>query len=90
MKIELKPTDDIKKWYRFWSLRLAAFGALLMALIAAWPESVATIWANMPDETKLVLPERVLPIISLIIFVLTAASRLVKQNINDKAKEDSE
>lgn len=83
MKIEIKPTEDIHKWYRFYSLRFAALGALLMGFFAAWPDAVFSLWSVMPDEAKFFLPQRLLPIISLFIFAMSAISRLVKQNINN-------
>ncbi len=87
MKIEIKPTEDIKKWYRFWSLRFAALGALLMGALAAWPDLIFTLWSAMPEEAKFFLPQRLLPIISLFFFVMSALSRLVKQNVNNKKEK---
>ena len=89
MKISIKPTEDIKKWYRFYSFRFSALGALLMGFFAAWPDAVFVIWQSMPEEAKFFLPQRLLPFISLFFFAMAAISRLVRQNVNDKAKQEN-
>lgn len=87
MKISIKPVEDVNKWYRFWSLRFAALGALVMTFLAAWPDLIFTLWSAMPEEAKFFLPQRLLPIISLFFFVMSALSRLIRQNIkHDKAE----
>lgn len=77
MKIEL--IDDWKKAYKFWSVIFSALGTAVMGFFTIWPDSALYLWQMMPSEIKQILPSNLATLIAMFIFLMSMASRLVKQ-----------
>jgi hypothetical protein len=61
----------IPDWYlswRLWSVRLAAIGALLSALIAGAPDALLAAWNALPDEVRRVEQESLKVVASTVYF----------------------
>lgn len=76
-KPELIP--DWKKAWRFWSMRLAALGTAITSLLILWPDAALQAWNLLPQDLKSVLPERMVPIIGVGIFILSMVARVINQ-----------
>lgn len=76
-KLEL--VDDWKKAHRFWSVIFSALGTALMGLFTVWPESALYLWQMMPYEVKQIMPSNIATAIAMVIFIMSIASRLIKQ-----------
>lgn len=77
--------DDAGRWWRFWSIRLAALGALITAFAQWFPDTLASVWNALPADMRELLPAPLLHSIPVILFVAVAVSRIVAQK---KAKTD--
>lgn len=74
------PIDHWRKAHKLWSVRLSAFGALLMSALTVWPDRVWQIWQLLPNDVRRLLPEQVVSLVATCLFVLSAISRLIKQS----------
>lgn len=86
-KLPSKLPTPIEKWrtaHKLWSLRLSAFGTLLMTALTIWPDRIVQLWLMMPVEVRGLLPEQIVTIIAAVIFLLSAVSRIIKQTKLDK------
>lgn len=77
--------DDARLWWRFWSVRLAAVGAIVTTFAQWFPDTLAGVWNAMPADMRALLPAPLLHSIPIILFVAVGISRLVAQK---KAKSD--
>lgn len=73
------PIEQWRQWHKLWSVRLSAFGSILMTALTVWPDRVFQIWLMMPPEVRRLMPEQMITSIAAIIFLLTAVSRVIKQ-----------
>jgi hypothetical protein len=71
--------DDARLWWRFWSIRLAALGAIVTALAQWFPDAVLVAWNGVPPEMRAYLPTPVLRSIPMILFVAILVARIVAQ-----------
>lgn len=71
--------EDWRQAWRFWSVRLAAAGGALQALLAWWPDAALALWNSMPDEVKGLLPQGAVMTLPLLFFVASIVARVVKQ-----------
>lgn len=67
------------QWLKFWSVRLNLLGNGLLALLLAFPEIAREVWANLPDDLKMLLPVRVAYWVPVVIFGAATFARLVRQ-----------
>jgi len=81
MNQERKPRliEDWKRAYKLWTVRLSAFGVVVMGWFTFWPESVLYLWSAMPIEVRRLLPEQFATSIALLIFAGSAIARLIRQ-----------
>jgi hypothetical protein len=84
---KLRLIPDWKKCHRFWSVRISALGAAIMGLFTIWPDSALQLWAAMPDEVRTLIPHRIVSGLAAFVFVMTTASRIVKQRPKDEQAE---
>ena len=75
----MKLVDNWKQAWRWWSVRLAAFGAAGAGLILAAPEAVLHAWTMLPAELQVGLAEYRTQI-ALAVFVVAVIARLIKQD----------
>jgi hypothetical protein len=80
--------DDWKTAYKLWSVRLSAVGAMLLSAVALFPADALWLWNMMPGEVRSLLPENFAIIAGAIVFALSIAARLVKQNEYRYNKKD--
>jgi hypothetical protein len=71
--------DDARLWWRFWSMRLAAFGAIVAALARWFPDALLAAWNAVPSELRAYLPAPLLHSVPMILFVAIMAARIVAQ-----------
>ena len=83
----MKLIDDARLWWRFWSVRLAAIGSALQALLNWWPEACLALWNAMPAEVNALLPDEALTLLPLLFFLAAIAARLVRQPGLDHAPQ---
>ncbi len=81
----MKLVDNARHWWRFWSVRLAAAGSALQALLTWWPEAGLALWNAMPVEVKALLPAKAVMTLPLILFLTAIVARLVRQPKLDHA-----
>jgi hypothetical protein len=77
--------DDVNRWWRLWSIRLAALGAVITAFVQWFPDTLSAVWNTIPPDMRELLPAPLLHSVPIILFVAVAVSRLVAQR---KAKSD--
>ena len=75
----MKPVENARDWWRFWSVRLAAGGSALQALLTWWPEAGLAFWNAMPAEVKAMLPAEAVMTLPLVFFLAAILARLVRQ-----------
>lgn len=89
--MKFKLIEDARSAWRLWSLKFAAIGAAIMSVFAFWPDSALYLWAMMPREVRALIPEQIVSIIALVVFGLSALSRIVKQKPrNDRHERDEQ
>ena len=71
--------SDWKKAWRFWSVQLAAVGALLTTALIALPDVAIGAWAVLPAEMKAAIPSEYMPLLGVAVFVLSMVARVIKQ-----------
>jgi len=71
--------DDARLWWRFWSMRLAALGAIVSALAQWFPDALSAAWNTMPYDMRAYLPAPLLHSIPVILFVAVMVARIVAQ-----------
>jgi hypothetical protein len=71
--------DDARLWWRFWSMRLAALGAIATALAQWFPDVLSAAWNAMPSDMRASLPAPLLHSIPVILFVAIMVARIVAQ-----------
>lgn len=71
--------DDARLWWRFWSMRLAAFGAIVTALAQWFPDALSAAWNAIPSDMRAYLPAPLLHSIPAILFVAVMVARIVAQ-----------
>ena len=72
--------EDWRNWWRFWSVRLAAVGTAITGLLVAFPDAALAAWAILPHELKSSIPPQYMPLIGVVVFALSIAARLVRQD----------
>jgi len=77
--IRARLIDDARLWWRFWSMRLAAFGAIVAALAQWFPDAFSAAWNSIPPDMRAYLPAPLLHSAPVILFVAIMAARIVAQ-----------
>ena len=80
--------DDARLWWRFWSMRLAAFGAIVTALVQWFPDALSAAWNAIPYDMRAYLPAPLLHSIPVILFAAVAVSRVIAQKKPASTKDD--
>lgn len=73
------PIDEIRDWWRFWSIRAAAIGTAIMTWLALDPMALLVLYNALPRPLKYLLPEQLMAVLGALIFGLTIYLRLVAQ-----------
>lgn len=74
-----KTVDEIKVWWKLWSIRLGALGTVITSWLVAFPDQALNMWAMMPYEVRQYIPAQYMPMIGIFMFVLSMLSRFIKQ-----------
>ncbi|HWU72925.1 MAG TPA: hypothetical protein VN137_05535 [Sphingomonas sp.] len=72
--------DDARLCWRFWSMRLAAFGAIATALVQWFPDALTAAWNAMPADMRAYLPAPLIHAVPVILFVAIMVARVVAQS----------
>ena len=87
-KFEIEFIDDIHQFHKFWSLQLSAVGAIIMSIFMIWPDSALYLWAFMPNEVRALIPSNIASFIAVILFGMSALSRIIKQKKLNKEPDE--
>jgi hypothetical protein len=74
---------DWRQVRRWWSVRVSALGALLFALLTAFPDQALALWMNLPAEIRERLPHNVEHAITACLFTAVLIVRLIPQEQAD-------
>ncbi|MCW2763993.1 MAG: hypothetical protein JWR85_4194 [Marmoricola sp.] len=77
--LKIRPIDNIKVWYKFWSIRLGVVGSAIVSLFVMIPDAAIGMWNFMPETFKNFIPPQYMPMVGVFLFVLGMVARLVKQ-----------
>jgi hypothetical protein len=75
----MKLIDDVKNWWRFWSIRLGAVGTAVTTVLIASPDAALFAWGLLPLDLRAAIPAQYVPLIGVGIFLGSMIARLVKQ-----------
>ena len=76
-KPELVPVA--KNWWKWWSIRLAALGGLILTLFEFAPQWLAVVWAQLPSAMTATIPEVYLKYVAIALIPASMIARMVKQ-----------
>lgn len=83
--MKFKLIEGWQKAFKMWSVLVSSLGALVMGVFTIWPESAFIVWQSMPEEAKAAIPQNMVSVIALFLFVMSAIARLLKQkNLPEK------
>jgi hypothetical protein len=71
--------DDARNWHRYWSVRLAAFGAAVEAFLKWFPDQAKDVWNWLPDNMRAALPGWLLSSFPVLLFLAVIVTRLIAQ-----------
>ncbi|RSV15204.1 hypothetical protein CA235_09725 [Sphingomonas sp. ABOLF] len=74
---------DWRQVWRWWSVRVSALGALLFALLTAFPDQALALWMNLPAEIRGRIPDNVEHAITAALFAAVMIVRLIPQGEAD-------
>jgi hypothetical protein len=73
-------TDDIKVWWRLWSIRLGIAGTAIASAALAFPDWALHTWYALPPEVQQYVPQQYMQVIGVGLFVLSMLSKFIKQH----------
>ena len=75
----MKLIEDVKHWYKFWSIQLSALGAFLLSAWFAYSNEITTWWMIYAAEYFPFLSPQTIKWIGLLLVIAGQLARLVKQ-----------
>jgi len=75
----MKLIDGWRQAWRLWSVRLSAFGVVLMGWAALTPDALLQAWMAMPVEVQAMVPENIGKAVPVLLFLGTLIARFVPQ-----------
>ncbi len=75
----MKPIENWRQGWKFWSVRLAAFGGVLLGYCAVFPSDVLNLWASLPDEIRTKVPSQLVSLIGTLVVISSLVARFVAQ-----------
>lgn len=73
----MKLISDWRQSWRWWSVRVSAFGAIVFAFLLAAPDQVLAIWQALPADVQALIPNA--KEIGLFLTVAVMVARVVQQ-----------
>lgn len=80
----MKLIPDIKNYWKFWSVRLAALGTFLLTFLELAPHWFAVVWGQLPDAVTQTIPESYVRIAAIALIVGSMIARGIKQEKLEK------
>lgn len=80
--------DNIKDWRKFWSVKLAFVGGLLLTLAEMGPSWLASVWSYLPVAFQDAVPDSVVKWIGIGFVFASPIARAIKQRKLDAGKTD--
>ena len=71
--------DDVKNWWRFWSVRLQLVCAFLTGWMWFDPNGLLWVWNAMPRPVRALLPDYFMTGMGAILFLLSIAAVFARQ-----------
>lgn len=84
----MKLIDNVHHAWRFWSVRLSAVAAAVLAYLTMFPDAIVWAWNELPSEFKTMIPEQYLSLITAFVFIMNIVLRVIKQKHPAKDSED--
>ena len=81
--------DDVRHWWRMWSVRVNAVGLFIVGLLWFDPTVVLGVVNLMPPAVRAALPDQIELAVGALFFALAMISRLVRQPKLDAKREDA-
>lgn len=76
---KIRFVDDVRKFWRWWSIRLGLLGTTLTGILIAWPDAALQAWNLLPGELRATIPPKYMPLIGVGVFVLSMVARTIQQ-----------
>ncbi|MFZ3485178.1 hypothetical protein [Sphingomonas sp. 3-13AW] len=76
-------TFDWRQVRRWWSVRVSALGALLFALLTAFPDQALALWMDLPAGIRAWIPDNIERAIGAALFAAVLVARLIPQEEDD-------
>lgn len=90
MDAKITFVEDVKQWWRMWSIQLGILGTALTAAFVAFPDAAVYAWNMIPADLKSFIPPQYTPLIGVAIFVVSLFARLIKQKKLAALKEQND
>lgn len=71
--------DNVRDFWRWWSLRFNALGLVILSWVSFDPVGALYVWNLMPVHVRAFLPANFLTFVGLALFGLSMLARVVKQ-----------
>jgi len=71
--------DDAGRWHKFWTIRIAAAGALIEGFVQWFPATATEIWNALPADMRGLLPPEITRSLPIILLVSIGVARVWAQ-----------
>ena len=78
-RIKAHLLSDARDWWRWWSMRVMALGAILHGWVTFAAGSVLWVWRMLPERIERMIPYEVISAVTIALFVLAMVMRLLPQ-----------
>lgn len=71
------------------SVKWALICGFISSILLFWPDAALTIWLSLPDSIKSAIPEKYIPMVGLVIYIVTMVSRSYQQHKRTQRNEQN-
>ena len=76
---EMTWIPDIKNWRKFWSVKLAFIGGVILILFEAAPQWVGVAWGYLPSAMTATIPDVYLKYVAIALIPASMIARAIRQ-----------
>jgi hypothetical protein len=80
----MKLIDDIRHWWRLWSVRFSLAALLVNAIQLLDPTLMLTLLGSLRDETLEAVPPRAIAAVQAVLIVLAITARFLPQKLPER------